>query len=77
MHSINFMHCGAPKTWYGVPGEKAQEFESVCLETVYKTAINDLRAGGLSEDEVKALGLRNLMKKTTMFSPKHLVEQGE
>ena len=22
-HSINYMHWGAPKTWYGVPGSQA------------------------------------------------------
>jgi len=23
-HSINYMHWGAPKTWYGVPGDQAE-----------------------------------------------------
>jgi histone demethylase JARID1 len=27
-HSINYMHWGAPKTWYGVPGADADTFES-------------------------------------------------
>ena len=26
-HSINYMHFGAPKTWYGVPGDQAEAFE--------------------------------------------------
>ena len=25
-HSINYMHWGAPKTWYGVPGADADTF---------------------------------------------------
>lgn len=76
MHSINYMHCGASKTWYGVSGESATDFERVCIEKIYKDALQFLRKAGHSEEEVKALGLRNLMKKTTMFSPKHLVENG-
>ncbi|XP_077979102.1 lysine-specific demethylase 5A-like [Glandiceps talaboti] len=28
-YSINYMHWGEPKTWYGVPGPKAEEFEEV------------------------------------------------
>ena len=28
-HSINYMHWGAPKTWYGVPGDQAEAFEEV------------------------------------------------
>ncbi|KAM0050096.1 putative [histone H3]-dimethyl-L-lysine(36) demethylase [Helianthus debilis subsp. tardiflorus] len=29
LYSINYHHCGAPKTWYGVPGSAADEFEKV------------------------------------------------
>ena len=28
-HSINYMHCGSPKTWYGIPGHAAEKFEQV------------------------------------------------
>ncbi|TMW63686.1 hypothetical protein Poli38472_002627 [Pythium oligandrum] len=28
-YSISYVHCGAPKTWYGVPCHKAEYFESV------------------------------------------------
>ncbi|XP_022238310.1 lysine-specific demethylase 5A-like isoform X1 [Limulus polyphemus] len=27
-YSINYLHWGEPKTWYGVPGDKAEDFES-------------------------------------------------
>ncbi|XP_076331157.1 lysine-specific demethylase 5A-like isoform X4 [Tachypleus tridentatus] len=27
-YSINYLHWGEPKTWYGVPGDKAEEFEN-------------------------------------------------
>eukprot|EP00656_Telonema_subtile_P050650 TRINITY_DN6616_c0_g1_i4.p1 TRINITY_DN6616_c0_g1~~TRINITY_DN6616_c0_g1_i4.p1 ORF type:complete len:1738 (+),score=444.60 TRINITY_DN6616_c0_g1_i4:156-5369(+) len=29
MYSINYHHCGAPKVWYGVPGEATKAFEDV------------------------------------------------
>ena len=33
-HSINYMHFGAPKTWYGVPGDQAEAFEEVMRNAV-------------------------------------------
>lgn len=32
-YSINFLHWGEPKTWYGVPGSAADTFEEVMKET--------------------------------------------
>lgn len=32
-YSINYLHWGEPKTWYGVPGSKAEHFEQVMQET--------------------------------------------
>jgi hypothetical protein len=29
LHSLNFLHTGAPKTWYAVPGDRATELEEV------------------------------------------------
>lgn len=29
LHSLNFLHTGAPKTWYAVPGDRASELEEV------------------------------------------------
>ena len=33
-HSINYMHWGSPKTWYGVPGSQAEAFERVMRDAV-------------------------------------------
>lgn len=32
-YSINYLHWGEPKTWYGVPGSQAEQFEKVMQET--------------------------------------------
>lgn len=32
-YSINYLHWGEPKTWYGVPGASAEAFEEVMKET--------------------------------------------
>lgn len=32
-YSINYLHWGEPKTWYGVPGDAAEAFEEVMKET--------------------------------------------
>ncbi|KAJ0475728.1 putative [histone H3]-dimethyl-L-lysine(36) demethylase [Helianthus annuus] len=39
LYSINYHHCGAPKTWYGVPGSAADEFEKVIQNHVYTREI--------------------------------------
>lgn len=68
LYSINYHHCGAPKTWYGVPGHSASDFENVVREHVYDKEI--LLNGG----ENAAYDL--LIGKTTMFPPKILSEHG-
>lgn len=57
--SVNYHHCGAPKTWYGIPGLAALEFEKVVQEHVYKP-------------DQKAFDL--LAEKTTMFPPVVLLQ---
>jgi len=64
--SINYHHCGAFKTWYGVPGHAALDFEKVVREHVYTTDI--LSADG--EDGAFDL----LLGKTTLFPPNILLE---
>jgi len=34
LYSINYLHQGAPKSWYGVPGSAAPNFERVMRQTV-------------------------------------------
>ncbi|GAQ86122.1 Transcription factor jumonji (jmj) family protein [Klebsormidium nitens] len=67
LYSINYHHLGAPKTWYGVPGQAAQAFERVAREKVFN----------LPDDEAGlARTLRLLIGKTIMFPPGLLVDAG-
>ncbi|KAM7525463.1 hypothetical protein LguiA_015365 [Lonicera macranthoides] len=66
LYSINYHHCGAAKTWYGVPGHAAVDFENVVREHVYTHDI-------LSTDgEDGAFDV--LLGKTTLFPPNILLE---
>ncbi|XP_065879943.1 lysine-specific demethylase JMJ13 isoform X2 [Euphorbia lathyris] len=68
LYSINYHHCGASKTWYGIPGQAALEFEKVVREQVYTRDI-------LSTDgEDGAFDV--LLGKTTLFPPNILLEHG-
>ncbi|KAM3730547.1 hypothetical protein ACB098_12G095800 [Castanea mollissima] len=66
LYSINYHHSGAPKTWYGVPGDAALQFERVVHDNVYSQDI--LSANG--EDGAFEL----LQEKTTMFPPRILLQ---
>ncbi|XP_022159007.1 lysine-specific demethylase JMJ706-like isoform X2 [Momordica charantia] len=66
LYSINYHHCGAPKTWYCIPGDAALRFEKVVRENVYRHDI--LSAKG--EDG----GFDVLLGKTTLFPPNILLE---
>ena len=66
--SLNYHHCGAPKTWYGVPGHAALDFEEVVQKYVYNPEM--LKEVG------KGAELDFLLGKTTMFTPKLLLEHG-
>ncbi|KAK4769781.1 hypothetical protein SAY87_030313 [Trapa incisa] len=65
LYSINYHHCGAFKTWYGVPGHAALDFEKVVREHVYS---NDILS---SEGEDGAFDV--LLGKTTLFPPSILL----
>ncbi|KAH9687427.1 transcription factor jumonji (Jmj) family protein / zinc finger (C5HC2 type) family protein [Citrus sinensis] len=66
LYSINYHHCGASKTWYGIPGQAALKFEKVVREHVYTRDI-------LSTDgEDGAFDV--LLGKTTLFPPNILLE---
>ncbi|KAJ4728591.1 Lysine-specific demethylase [Melia azedarach] len=66
LYSINYHHCGASKTWYGIPGHAALKFEKVVKEHVYTRDI--LSADG--EDGAFDV----LLGKTTLFPPNILLE---
>ncbi|CAA0843258.1 Transcription factor jumonji (jmj) family protein / zinc finger (C5HC2 type) family protein [Striga hermonthica] len=66
LYSINYHHCGAAKTWYGIPGHGALDFERVVREHVYTREI--LSADG--EDGAFDV----LLGKTTLFPPNVLLE---
>lgn len=68
LYSMNYHHCGAAKTWYGIPGHAALNFEKVVRENVY--ARDTLSEKG--EDGAFDV----LLGKTTMFPPNILLEQG-
>ncbi|KAF5770681.1 putative [histone H3]-dimethyl-L-lysine(36) demethylase [Helianthus annuus] len=64
LHSLNFLHIGSPKTWYAVPGDYAFAFEEVIRSKAYRGDIGRLAA------------LTLLGEKTTLLSPKIVVESG-
>lgn len=64
LHSMNFLHTGAPKTWYAVPGDYAFTFEEVIRNEAY----------GGDIDRLAALSL--LGEKTTLISPEVIVASG-
>ncbi|KAF2600951.1 hypothetical protein F2Q68_00010979, partial [Brassica cretica] len=68
LYSINYQHCGASKTWYGVPGSAALKFEKVVRECVY----NDDILSTCGEDGAFDV----LLGKTTIFPPKILLDHG-
>ncbi|KAJ4759083.1 Lysine-specific demethylase [Rhynchospora pubera] len=68
LYSINYHHCGASKTWYGVPGHAASEFERVVRDKVYTHDI-------MPVDQPNAV-FEVLLGKTTMFPPNLLLDNG-
>ncbi|XP_020582957.1 lysine-specific demethylase JMJ706-like isoform X2 [Phalaenopsis equestris] len=66
LYSINYHHCGAAKTWYGIPGYAAPDFEKVAQEYVYKREIFSTEGDDAAFDV--------LLGKTTMFPPNILLD---
>ncbi|KAM0883102.1 hypothetical protein ACQ4PT_031848 [Festuca glaucescens] len=64
LHSLNYMHFGAAKTWYGVPRDAALAFEDV------------VRVHGYGGDVNPVETFATLGKKTTVMSPEVFVESG-
>ncbi|XP_020157215.1 probable lysine-specific demethylase SE14 [Aegilops tauschii subsp. strangulata] len=64
LHSLNFLHTGAPKTWYAVPGDRAAELEEV------------IRVHGYGGNPDRLASLAVLGEKTTLMSPEVIVASG-
>ncbi|KAJ8623706.1 hypothetical protein MRB53_032236 [Persea americana] len=64
LHSLNFLHMGAPKTWYAVPSDYAFAFEEV------------VRVQGYGEHLDRLAALTLLGEKTTLLSPEVVVSSG-
>ncbi|KAH8486797.1 hypothetical protein H0E87_025702 [Populus deltoides] len=64
LHSLNYMHMGAGKTWYGVPREAAVAFEEVVRVHGYGGEINPLVTFAV------------LGEKTTVMSPEVFISAG-
>ncbi|KAH7314592.1 hypothetical protein KP509_21G010000 [Ceratopteris richardii] len=64
LHSLNYLHTGAPKTWYAVPGDAAPALEEVVRVYGYGNSIDTRAAFTL------------LGEKTTVMSPEVLLAAG-
>ncbi|KAM1981724.1 hypothetical protein ACFX15_038177 [Malus domestica] len=64
LHSLNYLHMGAGKTWYGVPRDAAVAFEEVVRVQGYAGEINPL------------VTFSTLGEKTTVMSPEVFVSSG-
>ncbi|KAJ4839990.1 hypothetical protein Tsubulata_030824 [Turnera subulata] len=64
LHSLNYMHMGAGKTWYGVPREAAAAFEEVVRVHGYGGELNPLVTFAV------------LGEKTTVMSPEVFIRAG-
>ncbi|KAI3934404.1 hypothetical protein MKW92_002411 [Papaver armeniacum] len=62
LYSIKYHHCGASKTWYGILGDAAPDFEKIVRESMSTLRMNF--DGAFDE----------LMGKTTTFPPNILLE---
>eukprot|EP00258_Populus_trichocarpa_P022258 XP_024438277.1 lysine-specific demethylase REF6 [Populus trichocarpa] len=64
LHSLNYMHMGAGKTWYGVPREAAVAFEEV------------VRVHGYGGENNPLVTFAVLGEKTTVMSPEVFISAG-
>ncbi|CAN8254895.1 unnamed protein product [Cochlearia groenlandica] len=64
LHSLNYLHVGAGKTWYGVPKDAAVAFEDVVRVHGYGGELNPL------------VTFSTLGEKTTVMSPEVFVKAG-
>ena len=66
LFSLNYLHAGAPKTWYGVPAESSNAFEAALHDDVYK----------MSADTPTLRAAELVARKNTMFAPSAVVRHG-
>ncbi|CAH2064858.1 unnamed protein product [Thlaspi arvense] len=64
LHSLNYLHMGAAKTWYGVPKDAAAAFEEV------------VRVHGYGEELNPLVTFSTLGEKTTVMSPEVFAKAG-
>ncbi|XP_055825657.1 lysine-specific demethylase REF6 [Solanum dulcamara] len=64
LHSLNYLHMGAGKTWYGVPRDAAVAFEEV------------IRVQGYAGETNPLVTFATLGEKTTVMSPEVLLSSG-
>ncbi|KAF8094958.1 hypothetical protein N665_0348s0041 [Sinapis alba] len=64
LHSLNYLHMGAAKTWYGVPKDASLAFEEVVRDHGYGGELNPL------------VTFSTLGEKTTVMSPEVFVKAG-
>ena len=72
LYSTSFLHAGAPKTWYGAPACDAAKIEAAVQAHVFGA---EPAAGG-DGPLASSAAVRSLMGKTTMVSPKVLLDAG-
>ena len=81
LFSINYNHMGAPKVWYGVPGDRASDFERVAGRVLFSKQASSSSSAAATNGDAAAKDLepavyQNLMNKAAMFSPESLVDAG-
>lgn len=64
LHSLNYLHFGKPKTWYGVPRDAMLAFEDA------------VRVYGYGDDLNAIMAFQTLNQKTTVLSPAVLLSAG-
>ncbi|KAF7057653.1 hypothetical protein CFC21_064865 [Triticum aestivum] len=64
LHSLNYLHFGKPKTWYGVPRDAMLAFEDA------------VRVHGYADDLNAIMAFQTLNQKTTVLSPEVLLSVG-
>ncbi|XP_071676025.1 lysine-specific demethylase JMJ705 isoform X3 [Lolium perenne] len=64
LHSLNYLHFGKSKTWYGVPRDAILAFEDA------------VRVHGYADDLNAIMAFQTLNQKTTLLSPEMLLSAG-